>query len=65
MGDFGIDVPENAAMGDLDAVIRTLDRAKEHGLEAEVVCWALYHAQTNPEASIVECLEAGLVEWDV
>lgn len=53
------------AVGDLDACVNALNIAKAEGLEAEVMCWALYHASSNPEASVEECLSAGLVEWDV
>ncbi|HWV28253.1 MAG TPA: hypothetical protein VN038_01315 [Dyadobacter sp.] len=65
MKDTERELPENGSVGDMDACITALNAAKEHGLEAEVVCWALYHAQTNPEATIAECLMAGLSEWDV
>lgn len=49
----------------LDNVQNALDRAKEYGLEAEVILWAVLHALANPEAAVAECMAAGLSEWDV
>lgn len=58
-------LPPNESMGDLDAALNALKIAGEHGLEAEVIVWALYHASTHPEASVEECLSVGMIEWDV
>lgn len=56
---------ENSSMADMDAISDALARAKEHGLEAEVVCWAIYHAGAFPDASVAACMQVGLNEWDV
>lgn len=60
---------EDPTLRSLTRVQNTLDRAREYGLEAEVILWALYEAlpggKSDLEARVAECLEAGLSEWDV
>jgi hypothetical protein len=48
---------------ELQSVGETLVMAETYNLEAEVVLFALKHAQANPTASIAECMAAGYNEW--
>jgi hypothetical protein len=48
---------------EIESVGNTLAEAGKFNLEAEVVLWALRHAQANPTASIAECMAAGYNEW--
>jgi hypothetical protein len=49
----------------LRAVSEGITGAAPYDLVDEVILWALKHAQANPNASIKECIDAGLTEWDV
>jgi hypothetical protein len=48
---------------EIESVGKTLSEAGKYNLEAEVVLWALRHAQANPTASIEECMAEGYNEW--
>lgn len=48
-----------------DYVRKCLKDASEFGLEADVVTWALYHMKQNPEQTIEQAMETGMIEWDV
>ena len=48
---------------ELEAVGKTLAAAEKYNLEAEVVLFALKHAQANPTATIQDCMDAGYAEW--
>ncbi len=55
-------MPEKS-LEDMDKVAFGLVEAEKYGLDIEVVLWALYHARENPNATIEECMDAGLGEW--
>lgn len=50
---------------DLKLINNALNIASSERLEAEVILWAFYAIQSNPQLSIEEALEAGLEEWDL
>jgi hypothetical protein len=55
---------------DLKAILNALDRAKEHGLEAEVVWSAMrnygkFHSSAPETYSVEWAMECGLNEWDI
>lgn len=50
---------------DLDFVYSIMSDAREHGLETEVVLWALYALQGNPKLSIEQALIEACLEWDI
>lgn len=56
---------ELGSIEEVQEVHIALEKAKLHGLESEVLLWAIKYAQNNPKASIEECMEAGLMEWDI
>lgn len=47
---------------ELDYIKQCLDEANVYGLQCEVILWSLKYAKNNPEASIQECMEAGMNE---
>ena len=49
---------------ELDLVKQRLDQAKAHGLENEVVCYALRAMQQNVAITPAMAMDAGLSEWD-
>ena len=49
----------------LNMVNETLEQSKIHGLESEVIGYALIRLKENPTLTISQALEAGLQEWDV
>ena len=63
-----LDIPDNTddnTIQELDYIKQCLDEANVYGLQCEVILWSLKYAKNNPEASIQECMEAGMNEWDV
>ena len=46
-----------------DSVANALDWSKEHGMEANVMHYALMFLKTNPNATIQDAIEFGLDEW--
>ena len=40
-----------------------LQTAKEHGLEVEVIAWAMLALKENPKLSISEAILIGFAEW--
>lgn len=46
-----------------DAVANALDWSKEHGIEVNVMYYALMFLKTNQTASIKDAIEFGLDEW--
>ena len=48
---------------ELDSIQNALERAKQHGLEAEVIYSAMRHQTIS--SNIAESLEVGLSEWDI
>lgn len=51
-------------LGDQMELIReVLEKAKEHGLEVEVVTWALKYTQEDPELQPYEAIIHGYREW--
>jgi uncharacterized protein (UPF0335 family) len=61
-----IDDPEMhiPGLGDQMELIReVLEEAKEHGLEVEVVTWALQYMQEDPELQPYEAIVYGYREW--
>jgi hypothetical protein len=42
-----------------------LGRAKEFGLEWEILESAIKHAREFEDASIEECLQVGAMDWDI
>jgi len=58
-------MPEENFAYDLSNVSLTLKKAKEQGLEVEVITSALRILKSNPEMSIKDALVCGLKEWDV
>lgn len=50
---------------DMESVSNALKRAKEYGLETEVVLWSLYSMRGSPKNTIAKALWEGLYEWDV
>ena len=56
---------ERNSVQDMNDISDAWDLAKEHGLQYEVICWAMYYLQSNPNATIAEALNVGLEEWDV
>lgn len=47
----------------LDIIDKLLDRALEHGMELEVIYFALKHAKENPGATPAESFALGITEW--
>lgn len=47
----------------LDIIDKLLDKAIEHGLELEVIYFALKHASENPKATPAESFALGITEW--
>ena len=47
----------------MDAVAIALSKAKEQGLETEVVTWALKYMKDNPKLTISEAITLGYNEW--
>jgi hypothetical protein len=58
-------MPEDnsSTLEELQAVGETLTMAGTYNLEAEVVLFALKHAQAHPTATIQDCMDAGYAEW--
>ena len=50
---------------DFDAVFNTLKRAKEEGLDIEVIVFAMRAIQADPTLSISQACSEGLWEWDI
>lgn len=66
MSDFNIeDIPEESITKEMEYVCQCLSNAREYGLEADVVTYALKHMKENPELSISQAMEAGMCEFDV
>jgi len=47
----------------LDAIDELLDKAIEHGMEVEVIYFALKYAKEHPEVSPAEAFLLGITEW--
>ena len=50
---------------DMDTIQWALELAEKHGLQAEVVYSAFKHKSEFPDASLKNCFEVGLDEWDI
>lgn len=48
----------------LSKVRKAIDEAREFGLDAEVILYAMKAIKEAPQISIEEALVAGLHEWD-
>lgn len=48
---------------ELDIVYSFLKDAKQYGLEAEVILWALKYMKKHPEAKTEEAMAYGYYEW--
>lgn len=48
---------------DMKHVAEALDHANEHGLQVEVVTWALKYMKENPSLTITEAVTLGYFEW--
>jgi hypothetical protein len=46
-----------------DLVANALDWSKEHGMEVNVMYYALMFLKTNPTETIQDAIEFGLDEW--
>ena len=46
----------------MEAISNSLDIAIEHGMEVEVIFFALMHMKKNPEATPVEAFILGITE---
>ena len=49
----------------MDAIQWALELAEKHGLQTEVVYSAFKHKSQFPDASLEECFQVGLDEWDL
>lgn len=47
----------------MDAVAVVLERAKEQGLETEVVTWALKYMKNHPDLTISEAIRLSYLDW--
>lgn len=47
----------------MDYVSEILEEARQHGLEVEVVTWALKAMKENPSLSLVEAITEGYENW--
>ena len=50
---------------DIKAVDHALTEAKKHGLEVEVIAWALNAMKKDNTLTIEQALSIGLEEWDI
>lgn len=48
---------------DLRQVGNLAETAREHGLLAEVVTFAIKRAKENPKWDVVKCMQTGFDEW--
>jgi len=48
---------------ELQTVNNLLLKASEHGMQSEVVTWALQNMKENPTLSIGDAMEIGYSEW--
>lgn len=48
---------------EIDIVAESLELAREHGLEAEVVTWALRTIKEDPSLEIEHAIKIALGEW--
>jgi hypothetical protein len=55
------DTPSGAL--EINYISKSLNEAREHGLEAEVVMMALISMRRDPSQTLVEAMEAGMEEW--
>lgn len=62
---MGIEGDQLKNLSDYGAVKFGLDKAKEYGLEVEIIVHALYNMRGDPTASIRECIEDALYDWDI
>jgi len=58
-----VDMGESPTVISVKKCHEILDAAKEHGLEVEVVVWALEYMQSNPGLLPEEALMMGFDEW--
>jgi hypothetical protein len=52
-----------ALVEQMDLISDLLSKSKEHGLETEVITWALKFMQENPEIQPYEAFAMGFGEW--
>jgi len=57
-----INRPANGSL-ELTYVLEALKQAREYGLEAEVVLFALISMRRDPSQTLVEAMQAGMEEW--
>ena len=50
---------------DIDTIQWALELAEKHGLQTEVTYSAFKHKSEFPNASLKNCFEFGLDEWDL
>jgi len=57
-----INRPANGSL-EVTYVSEALKQAREHGLEAEVVLFALISMRRDPSQTLIQAMEAGMEEW--
>ena len=56
--------PNRDTADELDIVAQALYEAQQHGLQAEVMLFALY-AMQGQELTVEEAVQVGMREWDI
>lgn len=54
---------QTMSKNELDVISEVLDQAIEHGLEVEVIYWALKAMQQDPTMKPSEAMALGILEW--
>lgn len=52
-------------MEEMNTIQWALELAEKHGLQIEVIYSAFEHKNNFPDASLAECFQVGLDEWDL
>lgn len=60
---FGTPKPKLAEPSEISSIFNMLKQARELGLEAEVVMFALIAMRHDPTLTILEAMERGMEEW--
>lgn len=58
-----MEIKQDVFIQEMSLIREYLEEAKKHGLEVEVITWALLSMKGDPNMSISFAMECGFYEW--